>query len=71
MQVGMEPREDGRPVMQDFQLEARVGEPLTDMSQFPADKAGLLRAEFGEFKLIRRRSSSGGYRSTAAFAVHH
>jgi hypothetical protein len=41
------------------------------MSQFPGDKAGQLRAEWNEFKLIRRRSHSDGCRRYAAFAVHH
>jgi hypothetical protein len=41
------------------------------MSQFPGDKAGPLRAELDEFKLIRRRSHSDGGRRYAAFAVHH
>jgi hypothetical protein len=37
----------------ELQLTTRVGEPFTDMSQFPGDKAGPLRAELNEFKLIR------------------
>jgi hypothetical protein len=41
------------------------------MSQFPGDKAGQLRAELDEFKLIRRRSHSDGRHPDAAFAVHH
>jgi hypothetical protein len=48
--------------MQDFKL--------TDMSQFPGDKAGQLRVELDEFKLIRRRTHSDGCRRRAAFAVH-
>jgi len=48
-----------------------MGEPLTDMSQFPGDKTGQLQAEQDEFKLIRRRSHSDGRRHHAAFAVHH
>jgi hypothetical protein len=31
--------------MQDFNSQLASGEPLTDMSQFPGDKAGRLRAE--------------------------
>jgi hypothetical protein len=29
----------------ELQLRARVGEPLTDMSQIPGDKTGSLQAE--------------------------
>jgi hypothetical protein len=54
---------DERPVMLDFKL--------TDMSQFPGDKTGQLRAELDEFKLIRGRSHSDAARRHAAFAVHH
>jgi hypothetical protein len=64
-------RADERPVMQDFGSELAGSEPLTDMSQFPGDKAGPLRAELDEFKLIRGRSHSDRCRSPAAFAVHH
>jgi hypothetical protein len=53
---------DERPVMLDFEL--------TDMSQFPGDKTGQLRAELDEFKLIRRRRHSDGSRRHGAFAVH-
>jgi hypothetical protein len=53
---------DERPVMLDFKL--------TDMSQFPGDKTGQLRAELDEFKLIRGRRHSDGCRSPAAFAVN-
>jgi hypothetical protein len=59
------PGADERPVMQDFNSE------LTDMSQFPGDKAGQLRAELDKFKLIRRQPHSDGDRRHAAFAVHH
>lgn len=55
--------------MQDFNTEL-VSEPLTDMSQFPGDKAGVSRAELEKFKLIRGRADSGGCLRTAAFAVH-
>jgi hypothetical protein len=58
-------------VMQDFNSLARFREPLTDMSQFPGDKAGRSRAGRGEFKLIRGRTHSGGCPGSAAFAVHH
>jgi hypothetical protein len=54
----------------ELQLTTRVGEPLTDMSQFPGDKAGPWRAELDEFKLIRARSHSDGCRHHAASAVH-
>jgi hypothetical protein len=57
--------------MQNFNFRTRFCEPLTDMSQFPGDKAGQLRAELDEFKLIRRRSHSDGRHPDAAFAVHH
>jgi len=40
------------------------------MSQIPGDKAGQLRAELDEFKLIRRRTDSDGRRSSAGFVVH-
>jgi hypothetical protein len=43
----------------------------SDMSQFPGHKAGQLRAELDEFKLIRRRTPSDGWRRSVAFAVHH
>jgi hypothetical protein len=55
--------------MQDFNTELG-NEPLTDMSQFPGDKAAALRAEWKKFKLIRRSTDSGGCISPAAFAVH-
>jgi hypothetical protein len=57
--------------MQDFGTELAGSEPLTDMSQFPGDKAGPRRAEPDEFKLIRGRAHSDGCRLNAAFAVHH
>jgi hypothetical protein len=54
---------------QDFNTELG-SEPLTDMSQFPGDKAGASRVELGKFKLIRSRADSGGCLCIAAFAVH-
>jgi len=51
--------------------QTRICELLTDMSQFPGDKAGPLRAELEKFKLIRRRSHSDGCRRHEGFAVHH
>jgi hypothetical protein len=59
--------------MQDFnsELAGKRAAHRTDMSQFPGDKTGRLRAELDEFKLIRRRSHSDGGRRYAAFAVHH
>ena len=65
------PRADERPVMQDFNSNSRKRaahryEPISRRQ----DRAIASRIR-DEFKLIRRRSSSGGYRRTAAFAVHH
>jgi hypothetical protein len=57
--------------MQNFNSRLASGEPLTDMSQFPGDKAGPSQAEREEFKLIRQTSQSEGCRGSAAFAVHH
>jgi hypothetical protein len=65
------PRADERPVMQDFGSELAGSEPLTDMSQFPGDKAEQWQAELDKFKLIRRPPHSDGYRRYAAFTVHH
>jgi hypothetical protein len=54
--------------MQDFK---RLTEDwLTDMSQFPGDKTGQLRAELDEFKLIRRQRHSDGFRRHAGSAVN-
>jgi len=70
------PGADERPVMQDFEFKTlRVqnssNSELTDMSQFPGDKTGQLRAELDEFKLIRRRPHSDAARRHTAFGVHH
>jgi hypothetical protein len=44
------PRADERPVMQGLQHKTHRSEPLTDMSQFPGDKAGPSRAELAEIQ---------------------
>jgi hypothetical protein len=44
------PRADERPVMQGLQHTLTSSEPLTDMSQFPGDKAGPSRAELKEIQ---------------------
>jgi hypothetical protein len=54
----------------ELQLTTRVGEPPTDMSQFPGDKTGHREPNWNEFKLIRARSHSDGCRHHAASAVH-
>jgi hypothetical protein len=50
--------------MQDLQ------DKLTDMGQFPGDKAGQYRAKWFQLKLIRTPWHSERYRRYARFAAH-